>query len=117
MSATAAVPAHRRSVARPAAGLRGLEEHPPPSLPLSGSVDAHGLPVRAPVTAGTIAGSSQVLPWIDGIAAEHLASLPIVGYAPALPELAHAQEPQSLATRALPKLPPVLSLRQSWLKR
>ena len=36
------------------------------------AVDAHGMPVRALVTAGTVADSSQALPLIDGIAAEHL---------------------------------------------
>ena len=36
------------------------------------AVDAHGMPVRALVTAGTVADSSQALPLIDGIAADHL---------------------------------------------
>ena len=35
-------------------------------------MDAHGMPVRALVSAGTVADSSQALPLIDGIAAEHL---------------------------------------------
>ena len=36
------------------------------------AVDAHGMPVRALVTAGTVADSSQALPLIDGMEAAHL---------------------------------------------
>jgi len=36
------------------------------------AVDAHGLPVRMLVTAGTVADSSQGLALIEGIEAEHL---------------------------------------------
>ena len=35
-------------------------------------MDAHGLPVRIRVTAGTVADSSQAFALIEGIAAEHL---------------------------------------------
>ena len=35
-------------------------------------MDAHGMPVRALVTAGTVADSSQALPLIDGMEAEYL---------------------------------------------
>ena len=36
------------------------------------AVDAHGLPVRMLVTAGTVADSSEALALIEGIEAEHL---------------------------------------------
>ena len=36
------------------------------------AVDAHGMPVRVQVTAGTVADCSRALPLIEGIAAEHL---------------------------------------------
>ena len=36
------------------------------------AVDAHGMPVRALVTAGTVADCTQALPLIDGIEAEWL---------------------------------------------
>jgi len=36
------------------------------------AVDAHGMPVRLRLTAGTTADCTQALPLIDGIAADHL---------------------------------------------
>ncbi len=40
--------------------------------PIRSSVDAHGMPVRMRISAGTVSDSSQALELIEGIKAEHL---------------------------------------------